>query len=99
LIALSPEADKHLARLTEHYEALDRLEAAENLLQAVEGAKRRIAAATATAGLLAPRPYPDLKRLGFRWIIERHYWFSYTQTTPPVITAIFHETANIPGWF
>ncbi len=98
MIELSPEADAHLARLTDHYEALNRLEAAENLLKAVEAAKLRIVAAPGT-GMEAPRPYPQLKRLGFRWIIERHYWISYTRTNPLLITSIFHESANIPGWF
>jgi len=98
LIQLSPEADAHLARLTDHYEALNRLEAAENLLKAVEAAKRRIMAAPGK-GIEAPRPYPQLKRLGFLWVIERNYWISYTKTTPRLITSIFHESANIPGWF
>lgn len=98
MIELSPEADAHLARLTDHYEALNRLEAAENLLKAVEAAKLRIAAAP-RKGIAAPRPYPQLKRLGFLWIIERNYWISYTKTAPVLITSIFHETANIPGWF
>ncbi len=98
MIALSPEADAHLARLTDHYEALNRLEAAENLLKAVEAAKLRIVASP-DKGMNAPRPYPQLKRLGFLWLIERHYWISYTKTVPIQITSIFHESANIPGWF
>jgi plasmid stabilization system protein ParE len=98
VIALSPEADAHLARLTEHFEALDRLQAAQNLLQALDDAKRRIVAQP-EASLPAPRPYPELGRHGFRWILVRHYWIAYTPTDPPIITAIFHETANIPGWF
>jgi plasmid stabilization system protein ParE len=57
----------------EYYEAKERLQAAVNLLQALERAKERIAAAP-EAGLAGPRPYPSLKRLGRRWIIERRYW-------------------------
>jgi plasmid stabilization system protein ParE len=98
VIALSPEADAHLARLTEHFESLNRLHAAQNLLLALEAARSRLVSEPGV-GLPAPRPYPDLGRLGFRWIVERHYWIAYTPTDPPVITAIFHETANIPGWF
>jgi plasmid stabilization system protein ParE len=77
---------------------LNRLDAAENLLKALEAAKLRILTAPGT-GMNAPRPYPALKRLRFLWVIERGYWISYTRTVPRMITAIFHETANIPGWF
>jgi plasmid stabilization system protein ParE len=98
LIELTPETEAHLARLTDHYEALNRLEAAENLLKAVEAAKIRIVVAPCK-GVNAPRPYPQLKRLGFLWLIERRYWISYTKTTLLMITSIFHESANIPGWF
>ncbi len=80
-----------------HYEGLDRIEASENLLAAVTGAQERI---MRPRGLVydSPRPYPGLKRLGFRWMIERHYWVAYVEK-PPLITAIFHETGNIPGWY
>jgi hypothetical protein len=48
------------------------------------------------AGLAAPRPYPELKRAGRRWIREGSYWISYSLTDPPVISGVFYVTANIP---
>jgi plasmid stabilization system protein ParE len=98
VIDLSPEADRHLRQLTEHYEARDRLDAARNLLAAVEAAKMRIARRPSD-GLPAPRPYPELADLDLLWIIEHRYWIAYTSTSsdPPVIAAIFHDTADIPN--
>jgi plasmid stabilization system protein ParE len=96
VIVLSPEADFQLNDLTEHYERKDRLAASRNLLRAVESAKLRIGRAPSD-GYPALRPYPELKVLELRWILERHYWISYTPTDPPVIAGIFHETADIPN--
>ncbi len=96
MIALSPEAQTQVDRLIAHYEAKQRLQAAVNLLHALERAKSRIAAAP-DAGLDAPRPYPSLKRAGRRWIIEGRYWISYSLTTTPVISGVFYVTADIPN--
>lgn len=96
MIALSPEAEAHVDRLIKHYEAKERLQAALHLLHALERAKERITAAP-EAGLAAPHPYPSLKRLGRRWIIEGRYWISYSLTTPPVISGAFYVTADIPN--
>jgi plasmid stabilization system protein ParE len=96
VIALSPEAEAHVDRLILHYEARGRLQAAENLLRALERAKDRIASAP-EAGLPAPRPYPSLAQHGRRWIVEGRYWLSYSLTKPPVISGVFYDMANIPG--
>jgi plasmid stabilization system protein ParE len=96
VIDLSPEADRQLRQLTEHYEARDRLDAARNLLAAVEAAKMRIARCPSD-GMPAPRPYPELSDLNLQWIIEHRYWIAYTASDPPVIAAIFHDTADIPN--
>jgi plasmid stabilization system protein ParE len=96
VIALSLEAEAQVDRLIAHYEARERPAAAVNLLDALEHAKRRIAQSP-EAGLEAPRPYPALKRLGRRWIIEGRYWISYSLTTPPVISGVFYATADIPN--
>jgi plasmid stabilization system protein ParE len=93
---LSRQAERHLDELTTHYEQKDRLEAARNLLIAVEAAKERIARAPSD-GLVAPRPYPDLAALSLLWIHERPYWVAYWPTNPPVIAGIFHDTADIPN--
>ena len=69
VIQLSPEAEVHLDGLLAYYERLQRPEAARNLLAALErvGAKLERAA---VEGLAAPRPYPTLAQLGFRWVKE-----------------------------
>lgn len=96
MVVLSQEAELQLIALIRHYEALDRRDAARNLLLAVEAAIARITS-TPEAGLIAPRPYPALTRFGLRWIHERCYWFSYTPDTPPVMAGIFYEMADIPN--
>ena len=62
MIALSPEAEAQLDALIAHYEALGRVEASLNLLNALERATARISERP-EAGLPAPRPYPALARL------------------------------------
>lgn len=97
MIALSPEAETHVDELIEYFEAKGRLQAATNLLSALERAKDWIAA-TPAAGLLAPRPYPALVRLGWRWIKVGPYWVAYVVTaTGATIAGVFHEVADIPG--
>jgi plasmid stabilization system protein ParE len=96
MIALSPEAEAQLDALIAYYEALGRVEASINLLNALESAKARIAQRP-EAGLPAPRPYPSLAKTGRRWIIEGAYWISYSLTTPPVISGVFYAMADIPN--
>jgi plasmid stabilization system protein ParE len=69
VVVLTPEAEAHLKGLILHYESLDRPAATRNMMTAVEAAKERIARAPA-AGLPAPRPYPQLKKLGRLWLKE-----------------------------
>ncbi len=47
-------------------------------------------------GLPAPRPYPVLRRAGRAWIKAGRYWVAYRISNPPVIVAVFFETADIP---
>jgi plasmid stabilization system protein ParE len=36
--------------------------------------------------------------LGWRWVKERSYWIAFADNRPDIeITAIFHESANIPA--
>ena len=96
MISLSREAEAQVDRLIEHFEAAGRSEAAVNLLRALERAKDRVSAAP-EAGLPPPRPYPALRRLGRRWIIEGCYWVSYSLNPSPAISGVFYVTADIPS--
>jgi plasmid stabilization system protein ParE len=84
------------ASTTQHYEHRERPEAIIRLMAAVAEASRRIEA-NPEVGLPAPRPYPQLARPGRAWVKVGRYWISYTATQPPVIAAVFYETADIPG--
>ena len=96
MIEYAPRATRQVAALRQHYETLDRPAAVRALLAALDEAERRIDRNPA-AGLPAPRPYPQLARPEVAWIKAGRYWVSYTTASPPVIAAVFFETANIPG--
>ncbi len=96
MIGLSPEAELQLDRLRRHYEALGRLEAAENLFRSLDRASHRILQSPGS-GVASPRPYPSARRLGFLWIKEGRYWIAYTTERVPMIVGVFYDTANIPG--
>ena len=49
------------------------------------------------AGRAAPRPYPRLVKAGRLWIFVRRYWIAYAPARPPVILAVFHDSADIAG--
>jgi len=96
VIRLSPEAEAQLDGLLAHYEKLQRIEAAYNLLAALDAAAARIENAP-QAGLPAPRPYPALARLGLCWTKVGAYWVAYTDSDSGVVIAgVYHDTANIP---
>ena len=96
MIRLSPEAEAQVDALLSHYERLERPEAAYNLFDTITEASSRIEEAP-ESGLPAPRPYPTLSSLGLRWIKQRSYWIGYSTGVPPIVAAVFYETANIPG--
>jgi len=50
-----------------------------------------------SAGLPAPRPYPQLALPGRRWIKSGRYWILYRDTPPLVIVGVFFETSDIPS--
>ncbi len=98
MIGLSLTAEQHLADLLSHYARLGRLDAAGNLLAALDEAAAAIESDPG-CGLPAPRPYPTLIRPGISWVKARRYWVAFTETTSPEIIAVFFETADIPGRF
>jgi hypothetical protein len=81
--------------LRRHYEALDRDNAIRSLVRALAEAEARIER-TSSAGLPAPRPYPQLARPGRAWIEAGRYWTVYTTTRPPAIAGVFHDAADLP---
>ena len=96
MISLSPTAEIQLDELLTHFERLNRIRPAENLLAALERASARITRAP-NAGLPAPRPYPTHARLGFHWIKEGRYWIAFMNSDAPVIVGVYHESADIPN--
>ena len=96
MIAYTPEASGQVDDLVRHYEDRQRPEAIRALLAAMDEAEGRIESNPA-GGMRAPRPYPQLRRTGRAWVKAGRYWFAYSVTTPPVVIAVFYDTANIPG--
>ena len=96
MIRFTAKALRQISALRQHYEKLARPEAVRTLIAAVQGAAEQIEADPA-AGLAAPRPYPELARPRRAWAQAGRYWVLYRTTRPPVIIAVFHDTANIPG--
>lgn len=97
MIPLSPAAEHQLDELTRFYAEHERDAAIDNLVDSLERASARH---LADRGLFydAPRPYPALLRPGWRWAKEGRYWIAFsTAKSGPVIRAIFHDAANIPG--
>lgn len=96
MISLSPEAERQLDALLDHYENLGRVEAAEQLLYALERASITITREPAK-GIEAPRPYPGASRIGILWLKEGRYWIAYRPDAPKVILGVFYDMADIPG--
>ena len=96
MIAYTPRASRQVDSLIQHYEDRQCTGAIRALLAALDAAERKIESSPA-AGLAAPRPYPRLARRGRAWIKAGRYWVAYSTTQPPVILAVFYETADIPS--
>lgn len=92
----SARAERQVDALRIHYQDRGRLEAVRNLDRALDEAEERITREP-EAGLAAPRPYPEIARMGEAWIMAGRYWIGYGLTYPPVILAVFDATADIPG--
>jgi len=95
LIVFTPRAGQQIRTLRRHYEQFDRPEAIRALVVALDSAWLTITSDPA-AGLAAPRPYPQLARPGRQWIKVGRYWIGYRTEAPPIIFAVFYDTANIP---
>ncbi len=95
MIALTPEARRQVRALRDHYAERHPPDAVRGLRTAIEVAWDKIVTDPA-GGLAALRPCPHLAMPGRAWIKAGRYWIAY-RTIPPVIVAVFYETANIPG--
>ena len=97
MIRLSAAAEAQLFALTDHYAERGRDGAIDLLTIRIQAACARYVAGL---GLFyaAPRPYPGLAGLGFRWTKEGPYWIAFQTTdTGPVVAGVFHEAADIPN--
>ena len=92
----SAEAVDQIDALRLHYIGKARIEAAQALDRAL-GQPERAITLQPEAGSPFPRPYPGLARIGRAWTKAGRYWISYSLTRPPVILAVFYETADLPG--
>ena len=95
MIEYTPRAIRQIGTLVQHYEDRRRPEAIRALFAALDAAEQRIESKP-SAGLVAPRPYPQVAREGRAWVKAGRYWVAYSTTQPPVIVAVFFETADIP---
>jgi len=85
-----------MRELRQHGEDRARPEATRALVAALEKAWQAIAIHPA-AGLAVPRPHPNLARPGWAWVRAGRGWVAYNTQPRPVIVAVFHDTADIPG--
>ena len=96
MIAYTPEAERQVDALRQHYENIERVQALRALDVALDTAERTIQR-TPETGLAAPRPYPELAAPGRAWIKAGRYWIAYSLGKPPVIVGVFYDAADIPG--
>lgn len=96
MIVLTPRAAQQVRALRQHYEELGRPEATRNLVTAIETAWQQITTSP-SAGLPAPRPYPQVARRGRLWVQAGRYWIAYITRPSPAIIAVVYDAADIPG--
>ena len=96
MTTLSRRATRDVAALAHDFRRKNRPEATRNLLAALSQAMKQIAD-DPSGGLDTPRPYPGLAQPGRVWMKVGRYWFAYSLDDQPVITAVFHDAADIPG--
>ena len=81
MIDYTPRALRQIKDLRDHYEQRERIEAIRALAAALYEAEEKIAA-DPSAGLPAPRPYPNVARQGRAWVWAGRYWVAYNTTKP-----------------
>ena len=93
MIDYAPSARLHVRQLAEYYRAKQRPEALQNLRAALISAEAAIKNRSPHVRSF-PAVYRNLSRPGRAWIKEGIYWIAYNQTDPPVIVAVFWESAD-----
>jgi hypothetical protein len=91
---LSPTAREQYFALLLHYLEKDHEEAADRLIQALDEARRLIAAGYVNA-VDYPAVYRGLASDGAKWLKCHRYWFGFT-VHDPVIFNIIWDAADIP---
>lgn len=97
MIRLSAGAQAQVEALERHYAEIDRDVAALRMSEAIERAGARIEEQIGPF-LLYPRPYPAILVDNWKWLKEARYWIAFEPVFDGyMITAVFYDTANIPG--
>ncbi len=94
LIDDTPTARRHVNELISNDRAKRRPEAIRNLQAALATVEATLEAGIPRARVF-PATYPRLARPGRAWIKEAIYWIADNQTDPPVIVAVFWESADL----
>jgi len=96
VIPYSRRAALQISDLLKHYAEVARPEAMRNLLIAMREASAEIEG-NPSAGLPAPRPYPDVVRPGVLWVKAGRYWVGFRRRPRLGIVDIFYDEADIPN--
>lgn len=95
MVRVSTAASADVAALDAFYVSRGRDEAILRLRDHIHAGCDRYEDRTAVI-LTAPRPYPELAVLGFRWVKEGPYWLAFEETARGVILArVFHQAADM----
>lgn len=96
-VRFSPAAARQTRAPEAHYSGLGRESAIANLRTAITTA---VAAfdRTAARDYDAPRPYPELAHLGWRWMHQGRYWVAFDDRGPDLyVAAVVFDSADIPA--
>jgi len=96
ILPYTTRAARDVVALISHYIEKERPEAVGVLFRSLSNASAAIRAGTA-ASLPAPRPYPAVTRPTWVWMKAGSYWVAYRRRPSLAITAVFYDTADIPG--
>lgn len=97
MVLISAAAQRQIDALAHHYDELDREQATARMTAAVAVAVHNIEEQIGPFWG-APRPYPGATRRRWKWLKSHRYWVAFEPISGGyAITAVFYDTANIPG--